>query len=301
MEIQSGKKFHSYRVGVMVYSFKDLSVFLRAAQSQSFVEAANALGMTPSAVGKIIQKIEDRHNIRLFKRSTRNIFLTDEGEILLHHAAKILGEFEEITTSFNEIKSGYVGKLKVSIPNIENIFSEMLSEFINMHPQINLEVHLNDDYSDIIKDGYDAVIRFGEISDSRLFTKRIGTLSMGVFHSSDYIPASDITENFFLFYRYPYSGKIEHWGEALQYDINKVRYQKTFNSISMIKQLCKAGAGMAYLPETICRQELMEGSMVRFSDSQVTSRNVNIVWPNNRNSGIKLRAFIDFFIKAFQR
>jgi len=68
----------------------------------------------------------------------------------------------------------------------------------------------------------------------------------------------------------------------------------------MIKQLCKAGAGMAYLPETICRQELMEGSMVRFSDSQVTSRNVNIVWPNNRNSGIKLRAFIDFFVQAFQ-
>jgi len=95
----------------------------------------------------------------------------------------------------------------------------MLSEFIKMYPQINLEVHFDDDYSDIIKDGFDAVVRFGEISDSRLFTKRIGALSMGVFHSSDYIPAPNIIDIFFFFTDIHIPGKsnigVKHYNTIL--------------------------------------------------------------------------------------
>lgn len=281
-----------------MYSIKDLSVFARTAQSESFADAASSLGMTPSAVGKIIQKIEDRHNIRLFTRSTRNICLTDEGRVLLHHAARILGEFDEAVTAFSDLKNGYQGKLKISIPNIDTLFSSLLATFIDLHPQIELEVHLDDGHCDIIKDGFDAVIRFGDISDSRLFSKKIGSLSMGVFHSKNYTPSEFISDNRFLFYRYPYSGKIESWNNTLQFDIKKIRQHKTFNSISMICQLCHAGAGIAYLPEIICQRLLSEGEMVRMENSLTTSRSINIVWPNNRHVGLKLRAFIDHFANA---
>lgn len=281
-----------------MYSIKDLSVFARTAQSESFADAASSLGMTPSAVGKIILKIEERHNIRLFTRSTRNISLTDEGRVLLHHAARILGEFEEAVTSFSDLKNGYQGKLKISIPNIDSLFSSLLAEFIELHPQVELEVHLDDDHCDIIKDGFDAVIRFGDITDSRLFSKRIGNLSMGVFHSVNYTPTETLSDNRFLFYRYPSTGKIESWNNALQFDIKKISQHKTFNSISMICQLCQAGSGIAYLPEIVCQRFLSEGSMIRMHNSLSTSRSINIVWPNNRHVGIKLRAFIDYFAQA---
>lgn len=278
---------------------KDLSVFVRAAHSKSFVDAASSLGVTPSAVGKVIQKIEEQYKIRLFTRSTRNIFLTDEGHVLLHYATNILAEFDKAVASFREMKNGYQGKLKVSIPNIDILFSSMLLDFIEAHPQIDLEVHLDDDHCDIVRDGFDTVIRFGDLSDSRLFSRKIGNLSMGIFHSKSYHPSENITDNRFLFYRYPSSGKIESWNNVLQFDITKIKKHTTFNSISMIKQLCLAGTGLAYLPEIICQLALSEGTLVRMKDSQTTYRAVNIVWPNNRHIGIKLRSFIDYFTQAF--
>ena len=223
-----------------MYSIKDLSVFACTAQSESFVDAAASLGITPSAVGKIIQKIEDRHKIKLFIRNTRHINLTDEGRVLLRHAAKILGEYDEAVTSFNDLKNGYHGKLKISIPNIDILFSELLADFISQYPQIELEVHLDDGHCDIIKDRYDAVIRFGEVEDSRLFSKKIGSLSMGVFHSATYIPTEIVAENNFLFYRYPSTGKTELWNSAIQFDIKKVKQQKNvqfnFNDLSIMRR-----------------------------------------------------------------
>ncbi|MCA1179364.1 hypothetical protein LBW90_18610 [Pantoea rwandensis] len=67
-------------------------------------------------------------------------------------------------TSFGDLKKGYQGKIKISIPNIATLFSSFIAEFIDLHPQVELEVHLDDDHCDINRDDFDAVIRFGDIS-----------------------------------------------------------------------------------------------------------------------------------------
>ncbi len=282
-----------------MYSVKDLSVFIRAAQSHCFAEAASSLGLTASAVGKVIQKIEDRHNIRLFKRNTRHIFLTEEGEILLHHAMTIVGEFDNAVNAFAELKNSEQGKLKISIPNIDSLFGELLAEFMRTHPQTELEVNVNDEHSDIIKDGFDAVIRFGESADSRLYARTIGTLRMGVFHAPHYQPTSTLTANRFLLYRFPSTGKTEHWDGALPFDPRAVKHASVVNSIPLIHRLCRAGEGLAWLPEAVCREDLLAGRLQRMTGSQTTQRTVNIVWPDNRHTGIRLRAFIQFLAGEF--
>ena len=282
-----------------MYSVKDLSVFIRAAHSRSFAEAASSLGLTASAVGKVIQKIEDRHTIRLFKRNTRNIFLTEEGEILLHHAMTIVGEFDNAVNAFSELKKSEQGKLKISIPNIDSLFGELLAEFMRTHPHTELEVDVNDEHSDIIKDGFDAVIRFGESADSRLYARTIGTLTMGVFHAPHYSPAETLTANRFLLYRFPSTGKTEHWDGALPFDPRAVRHASVVNSIPLIRRLCLAGGGLAWLPEAVCREDLLAGRLLRMAGSETTQRTVNIVWPDKRNTGLRLRAFIQFFAREF--
>ncbi len=284
-----------------MYSVKDLSVFICAAQSTSFAEAASKLGLTPSAVGKVIQKIEHRHNIRLFTRNTRHIFLTEEGEILLHHALTIVGEFDNVVSAFNELKTSEQGKLKISIPNIDSLFGELLAEFMRCHPHTELEVDVNDEHSDIIKDGFDAVIRFGESTDSRLFARTIGTLGMSVYHAPHYQPTELLTGNRFLLYRYPSTGKTEHWDGALPFDPRAVKHASVFNTIPLIHRLCLAGAGLAWLPEAVCRDDILTGRLIRMTGSETTQRTVNIVWPNKHNAGLRLRAFIQFFAREFMR
>ena len=282
-----------------MYSVKDLSVFIRTAQSHSFAEAASSLGLTASAVGKVIQKIEDRHNIRLFKRNTRHIFLTEEGEVLLHHAMTIVGEFDNAVNAFSELKNSERGKLKISIPNIDLLFGELLADFMRDHPQTELEIDVNDEHSDIIKDGFDAVIRFGESADSRLYARTIGTLTMGVFHAPDYQPTDILTANQFLLYRFPSTGKTEHWDGALPFDPRAVKHASVINSIPLIHRLCLAGGGLAWLPEALCHEDLRAGRLQKMAGSETTQRTVNIVWPNNRNAGLRLRAFIQFFAREF--
>lgn len=282
-----------------MYSVKDLSVFIQAANSQSFAKSASALGMTPSAVGKVIQKIEHRHNILLFRRSTRHISLTEEGELLLHYATTIVSEFDNAISAFSDLKQNYRGKLKISVPNIDGLFSRLLAKFMQAWPQTELDVDVSDDHSDIIKDGFDAVIRFGESHDSRLYARSIGTLSMAVFHSPAYAPAEKLNANRFLFYRYPSTGRIERWDGAIPFDPREVRQASAFNSVPLIHQLCLAGAGLAYLPEYICREAVAEGKLIRLAGSETSTRTVNIVWPDNRHTGPKLRAFIDFFAREF--
>lgn len=283
-----------------MYSIRDLSVFVQAARSSSFVEAATALGITPSSVGKTIQKIEEKHNIMLFARSTRSISLTEEGQILYRYAENIMQELDAATITLEKMKNNCQGKLKISVPNIDEIFDELIAGFILEHPNIELDISLSDDYVDIIKESYDAVIRFGYISDSRLFAKRIGDITMNVFHSAQYVLQADLYANQFLFYRYPASGKIESWNNVMPLNMDKIGIYRTFNSIPLIKKLCMAGQGLAYLPERVCLHELANGQLIKANDSGQSIREVSIVWPHNKNVSSKLRAFIDYFSTHWQ-
>lgn len=280
-----------------MYSIKDLQTFIQAANSHSFVQAAAHLGLTPSAVGKIIQKIEQTHTVRLFTRNTRHISLTEEGEVLYQHAQRILSEYQAIDTIFTNMQEHYSGRLKISIPNIEELFSPLLAGFMRAYPDIQLEVCLNDDFVDIFKDGYDAVIRFGPLSDSRLFARKIGSMNMRIYHSPSYSPNQKLSQNTFLFYQFPASGKLESWETSIGISPDEVSHFKTFNSISMIKQLCLSGSGLAYLPEPLCQGAITDGKLQLFTPARAVQREITLIWPNRKQSNNKLRVFIDYVMK----
>lgn len=205
-----------------MYSIKDLSVFLCVSQSKNFTEAAIILGMTSSAVGKVITKIEHEYRTILFQRNTRNISLTEDGETLLRHTLNIMSEIDMAKINLTQKKTSYKGKIKIGMPNIDELFEKLLISFFNKYPDIEVDVHFDDDKVNIIKEGFDAVIRFGQISDSRLFSKKIGELKMGIFHSSKYNIAKIDDENMFLLYKYPSSGKIEYWSGYNHFDFNNI-------------------------------------------------------------------------------
>lgn len=276
-------------------SIKDFSVFLCVSQSSNFTEAATILGMTSSAVGKVITKIEHEYQTVLFTRNTRNLSLTEDGEILLKHISNIMSEINMAKINLSPKMKSYKGKLKIGMPNIDQLFADLLISFLTQYPDIELDAYFDDDKVNIIKEGFDAVIRFGQIADSRLFSKKIGELKMGIFHSSEYNTEINIDEQTYLLYKYPSSGKIENWQGYEYFDLNTIKRKQTFNSINMILTLCIKGRGIAFLPEAICDKHLKNGELVRLKNTDITARDVSIVWSNNKDAQIPVRAFIDHF------
>lgn len=284
-----------------MHSVKDLSVFLCVSQSKNFTEAAVILGMTPSAVGKVITKIEHEYQTMLFKRNTRNISLTEDGKTLLQHTINIMSEINMAKINLTKKNKTNIGKIKIGMPNIDELFEDLLISFLTKYPYIEIEVHLDDNKVNIIKEGFDAVIRFGRMSDSRLYAKKIGELKMGIFHSSKYQTDDNEDENTFLLYKYPSSGQIEHWSGYDRFDLNNMKSKQTFNSINMILTLCRKSVGIAFLPEILCDTYIKTGELVRFKNAHSTIRDVSIVWPHNKDSQVNTRAFIDHCYSNFQK
>ncbi len=155
-------------------SLSALSVFMRAAESRSFTGAGRKLSISSSAVGKAISRLEDRLGVRLFHRNTRAITLTPEGELFLESCRRIFSEINQIEQEFARTRGSPKGKFKVSLPLIGTSIMPTLQGFMKQFPEIELDMDFTDHLVDVIDGGYDAVVRTGESTDSRLMSRRLG-------------------------------------------------------------------------------------------------------------------------------
>ena len=152
-----------------------LNVFVQAAETRSFTAAGRQLGISSSAVGKAVARLEERLGVRLFHRSTRAITLTPEGSLFLERCRRIFCEVEAAELELSRTRAHPRGVLRVSLPVVGMLMMPTLSAFMHAWPDIELDLDFSDRLVDVIEEGFDAVIRTGEASDSRLMTRVLGT------------------------------------------------------------------------------------------------------------------------------
>src|ERR1700681_4031114 len=151
--------------------FSALGVFVRAAETRSFTDAGRRLSVSSSAVGKTIARLEDRLGVRLLHRNTRSITLTPEGEVFLESCRRIFSEINKIELELSQSKATPKGRLKVSLPDVGTLMMPTLHGFMREYPEIQIDAEFTDNLVDVIDGGYDAVIRSGEQTDSRLMSR----------------------------------------------------------------------------------------------------------------------------------
>ena len=151
-------------------SLSALNVFIRAAEYRNFTDAGRELRLSSSAVGKAILRLEERHGVRLFNRSTRSITLTSEGQFFLESCRRIFAEIENVEKEFTETRSAPKGKLRVSMPLLGGVATSILSRFIRRYPDVELDMNFAEHPGEIIDSGYDVVVRAGELDDLRLMS-----------------------------------------------------------------------------------------------------------------------------------
>jgi DNA-binding transcriptional LysR family regulator len=137
-------------------------------------------------VGKTISRLEGGLGVRLFHRSTLAITLTPEGELFLESCRRIFSEINKIELEFSQSKATPKGRFKVSLPDVGTLMMPTLHGFMREYPEIQIDAEFTDNMVDVIDGGYDAVIRSGEQTDSRLMSKRLGNYRLEVVGSPSY-------------------------------------------------------------------------------------------------------------------
>lgn len=271
----------------------DLIVFNSCAKLKNFTQASIALSLTPSTVVKTIQKLEQYYGVKLFQRSTRAVELTEYGEILLEHTDNVILDMQKVETKYQNLNAQMSGRLKISLPNVEEIFTESLIIFMREYPNIKLDITFTDQYVDLISDRYDIVIRFGTLKDSELIAKKLGELQMLMVCS----PIYSSTLKQYLLYKYPNTGKLEKWKNFKDEAISGNSI--VLNSITSIKKLCLQGIGIAYLPNLLIKDELKNKTLIPLPNTEFETKEMHILWAKSGGVSPKKRLFIDFLLNYF--
>ena len=285
-------------------SLNGLVVFVQVAEVRSFVAAGRLLGVSASAVGKSVARLEEKLGVRLFHRSTRSVTLTAEGALFLERSRRILAEIEAAELELSQATAAPRGRLRVSLPLVSSLVLPVLGEFMREYPEIELDLDFTDRMVDVVEDGFDAVVRTGEPADSRLSARRLGTFQMRLVASPDYlarrgtpVAPADLRPHTCLHYRFPNSGKLETW--ALRQTPGEPELQLPTSMIcnNIETRVCFAlqGLGIAYLPDFAIREPLADGRLKPILADYVERSGVfHVLWPASKHPSPKVRALVDF-------
>jgi DNA-binding transcriptional LysR family regulator len=287
-----------------------LAAFVQAAEARNFTVAGQRLGLSSSAVGKAVMRLEEDLGVSLFRRSTRAITLTAEGALFLDRCHRILAELDVARKELTEAAGKPRGRLRVGLPLLGLSFMPRLMMFQQQFPEIELELDFSDRLVNVIDESFDAVVRIGEIEDSRLSMRRLGRYHHHLAASPAYLaqhgkPATpaDLHNHRCLRYRYPTSGKIAPWpfqAYDSQDGIN-VPQSSTTNTIDALADMARAGLGIALLPDFIIAADVAAGRLsVLLAPYIDDERSFCVLWPSSRQQLPKIEAFVTFMAASFK-
>ena len=287
-----------------------LDAFVQSAETGSFVAAGRQLGLSASAVGKAVVRLEQRLDVRLFHRNTRNMTLTEEGRLFLERCRRILEEVEAAEAELARSNRTPRGRLRVSLPLVGMLLTPVMAGFMRAWPEVQLDLDFTDRLVDIVEDGFDAVIRTGPPSDSRLMSRNLGRFKLKIVAAPDYLAQygvpetpDDLAQHQCLHQRSPTTGKLRPWPLVRTEGQRKITLPERMSATAVdpLIALATEGLGIACLPPFAIRAEIAEGRLVPLLEDWVQETDqFNILWPASRQITPRLRAFIDFMAEHLQ-
>lgn len=285
-------------------SLGSLNAFVRAAETRSFTVAGRQLGVSSSAIGKSVARMEERLGVRLFHRSTRSITLTAEGALFLDRCRRIFSEIEAAELELSQTHEAPRGTLRVGLPLVGMLMIPTLAAFMRTYPEIMLDLDFSDRIIDVIEEGFDAVVRFADAGDTRLMSRALGTYRRRLVAAPAYLAAKgvpktpdDLKAYACLHHRFPTSRRFEQWPLPPEQAGVEIELPKTAvaSTLEPLIYMAEQGLGIAYLPDFAIGRQLREGLLVTVLDDYTDrSGPLRVLWPSSRHLAPKLRAFVDF-------
>lgn len=253
----------------------DLAAFVMVADQMSFTRAASKLGMSPSALSHAMKALEDRLGLQLLVRTTRRVSTTEVGERLLKTLRPAFEDINTELTALGELRDKPAGTVRITTPRhaATSVLWPVLPGFLDAHPDVRVEITIDEGLTDIIESRYDAGIRFGEKVAKDMISVRVGPdIRAAVVGSPAYfanrpIPNTpqDLAGHRCINYRFATSGGLYPWefeGDGRPFQV-RVNGPLVFNDSDLILAATLAGQGVAYLFEDQIADPIAEGRLIR--------------------------------------
>lgn len=288
-----------------------LVAFARAASLGSYAAAARAMGISPSAISKSVQRLEAQLGLSLFTRTTRSLVLTSEGEEIYERAQRLLRDAEEIEQSALAARSVPSGRLRIAAPLTVGVhlLAPALPGFRARNPQLAVDLRLSDSYADIVEEGIDVAIRVGTVADSRLIARRLGTHRLCAFAAPSYLARRGTPQHpdalaghDCVGFRYRSSGQELRWpfridGRTVEIVPKTALMADTSDAVAA---MLAAGAGIGISATYIAAPWVARGLLVPILKPFAVDRfDIAALWPASRRTSPNLRAFLTFLGEVF--
>ena len=281
-----------------------ISVFCKVIETQSFTQAANQQNISVAMASKLVSQLEEHLKTRLLQRTTRKIVPTEAGMLYYQRCQAILLDLSEADSSISNMATSLQGNLLISVPRDFGLLyiSPNLPKFIELHPNLHVEIEFEDKRVDLVAEGYDLAFRIGYMQDSSLVARKISSSPMHFVASPSYLESrgTPLTPDDLEYHQgllYKSSLNQVHWQstKANQIQRYKIQSKVVSNNGMALLEMTKAGLGISNSPSFFVKDALASGELVEIlSEYKQKPLDIYVVYPNRRHLPAKVRAFIEF-------
>lgn len=288
-----------------------INIFRRVVELGSFTAASEDMKLSKAAISKNINELESFLQSPLINRTTRKLHITENGQRYYSHICTVLDELNNADRDIIESTDEPRGRLKVSAPISAGLLlvNPAICEFMNSYPDIQVELVMNDEYTDLIEKGFDVAIRGGGVQkSSSLRSRKLMNLDRVLCASPNYLTRMGIPTQVDELHAhncivYSLSSSPTDWtfhrdGNTETFSINKGSY--TVDNGLASKQAALAGLGLVLTPRVFVEAELKAGSLISLLDAWQADRHaLYAIYPYHKEPSKKVRSFIDFLVERF--
>lgn len=292
---------------------ESMHIFVRVAELSSFTQAAERLGITKASVSAAISQLESKLQTRLFFRTTRKVELTQDGRAYFERCHDLLADLEEAASMFQRGPQDVSGRLRVDMASgiAKNIVVPRLPEFLRTYPKIEIELSSTDRRVDLIREGFDCVLRVGTVVDSSLIARQLGRFRIlncvspryvktyGIPHSIDelrhhrlvhYVPVLGAKSGGFEY--------VDTNGEVMDVEMAG---NITVNNADAYQAACLAGLGIIQAPEVGVADLLEAGTVVEvMQEFRAEPMPVSLLYANRRYLPKRTQTFMAWIAEVIR-
>lgn len=288
-------------------------IFTRVVECSSFTRAADMLGVPRSSVSAAVQELEGRVGARLLHRTTRKVSPTQDGLAFYERCLCAITAVEDTESLFRQTAAQPSGRLRIDVPGRIGrlIIAPALSGFLDLYPQIDIDLGVADRAINLVEDSVDCVLRVGPLSASGLIARPIGKLPLINVASPVYLTRhgtpctpDDLGHHWAVNYASPSTGRVEDW-EWIEQDVLRtmpLRGRVTVNSAEAYIACCLADLGLIQIPAYDVRAHLEAGELVEvMPDYRAEPMPMTLLYPHRQHLSRRLQVFADWLEALLKR
>lgn len=289
-----------------VDKYNCMKILAKVAELQSFTKAAEQLAIPKSSATNAVQELENQAQVKLLNRTTRKVELTPEGHSFLQRCKDILSDIEEMETMFHTSPGQIRGKIRVDMTSVtaREVVIPELPQFLELYPEIEIEIVGTDQRLDLIREGIDCSVRSGNSQDPRLVEHIIGQLQVINVASPAYLKKygtpktiEDLKNHKIIGYGQVFGGEsqsFEYYDGQKNHEV-KMKSLISVGHIEAYRAACVAGLGICQNPEHGVRDLLGSGKLIEVLPKfRAEPYQLKIVYPKRRVQAKRVRAFMDW-------